>query len=141
MIRQATPTDFAELAEIFHDASLISHPFIDPEFIVTEKHRLQNEHLPLGEAYVYAHSGAIQGFISMTRNHINGLFVRADHQRTGIGTKLLRHVKERHDNIKLRCFVDNYQAQRFYHAQGFEITEEHRHPQLENDEYVMQWPS
>ncbi len=141
MIRQATTTDFPELVEIYHDASLIAHPFIDPEFIVTEKQRMKDEQLPLSEAYVFEKNGEIQGFISMSKQHINGLFVRVDNQRQGIGSQLLDHLKDRHERLELNCFVDNYQAQRFYHSQGFEVTEERRHDELDNDEYVMSWPA
>jgi putative acetyltransferase len=139
MIRQATPTDFPELSDIFHDANLIAHPFIDPDFIVTKKFRPQDEKLPLSESYVYEVNGDIHGFVSVSQDQINGLFVRVDRQRQGVGSQLLSYLKDRHEQLALRCFVDNYQAQRFYHSQGFEITEEKRFEALEYDEFIMRW--
>jgi putative acetyltransferase len=139
MIRQATETDFPELADIYHDASLIAHPFIDPEFIVRDKHRIRDELLPLNQSYVFEVKGEILGFISMSDTHINGLFVKVDHQRKGIGRDLLNHVKDRNSALELCCFMDNYQAQRFYHAQDFEIVKEQTHAELPFDEYLMQW--
>ncbi|MDX1343363.1 MAG: GNAT family N-acetyltransferase [Reinekea sp.] len=141
MIRQATNTDFPELADIYHDASLIAHPFIDPEFIAGDRLRVRDEYLPLNESFVYEVQGEILGFVSLTDDHINGLFVKADHQREGIGSDLLNHVKERHPRLELCCFVDNYQAQRFYHAQDFEIVEERGNSELPFDEYRMLWQS
>jgi putative acetyltransferase len=139
MIRQATNTDFAELADIYHDASLIAHPFIDPEFVAKDKRRVRDELLPLNESFVFEQRGEILGFISMSKNHINGLFVKADQQRKGIGRALLDHVKDRHQQLELCCFVDNYEAQRFYHAQDFEIVLERVNDELPHDEYVMRW--
>jgi len=140
MIRQATPTDFPELADIYHDASLIAHPFIDPAFVAKDKQRVQDEHLPLNESFVYEQHGEILGFISLSQDHINGLFVQVGHQHQGIGRALINHAKDRHNRLELCCFVDNYPAQRFYHAQGFDITDEKNNDRLPFDEYVMTWP-
>jgi putative acetyltransferase len=139
MIRQATTTDFPELADIYHDASLIAHPFIDPEFVARDRHRVRDELLPLNQSYVYEVNGDILGFISMTENHINGLFVKVDEQRKGVGRDLLNHVKDRHEAIELCCFIDNYEAQRFYHAQDFEVIQEQTNLELPFDEYLMRW--
>lgn len=139
MIRQATTTDFAELSDIYHDASLIAHPFIDPQFIAEDTRRVRDEYLPLNESYVYEVNGEIQGFISLSKGHINGLFLKVEHQRKGIGTALINHAKERHSMLELFCFIDNKQAQQFYKAQGFTITHEKANDQLPFEEYVMKW--
>jgi len=139
MIRQATTTDFRELADIYHDASLIAHPFIDPEFIAKDRQRVRDELLPLNESYLFEKSGEIVGFISISAKHINGLFVSVSNQRSGIGSALVNHSKERHPWLELCCFTDNYTAQRFYHAQGFEVISERSHPKLPFDEYLMRW--
>lgn len=139
MIRQATNTDFPELADIYHDASLLAHPFIDPEFIANDKHRVRDEYLPLNQSYVYEINGHILGFISMTQSHINGLFVKVDSQRQGIGSSLINHVKERHKQLELLCFTDNYQAQRFYFSQLFEVAGEQKNEHLPFEEYIMRW--
>jgi len=52
MIRQATPTDFPEFADIYHDASLIAHPFIDPAFVAKDKQGVRGECLPLDALFV-----------------------------------------------------------------------------------------
>lgn len=139
MIRQATNTDFPELADIYHDASLIAHPFIDPAFIARDKKRVRDDLLPLNQSFVFEHNGKIMGFISLTDHHINGLFVKVEHQREGIGTALIEHSKDRHDALELCCFVDNYSAQRFYHAQDFEVVGEQTNAELPYEEYVMRW--
>lgn len=88
---------------------------------------------------MYEKNGEIKGFISLTKNHINGLFVLVDAQRQGIGSALIKHAKERHSSLELVCFVDNYQAQRFYHSLGFEVVLEQNNAELPFDEYLMRW--
>ena len=139
MIRQATNTDFPELADIYHDASLLAHPFIDPAYIAKDRHRVRDEYLPLNESFVFEKQGNILGFISLTRDHINGLFVKVDAQRLGIGSALLHHAKERHDKLELCCFVDNYNAQRFYFSQDFEVVSGQINEELPFDEFLMRW--
>ena len=53
MIRQATPTDFPELADIFHDASLAAYPFIEPTFIAYDRGRVRDLKLALSESFVF----------------------------------------------------------------------------------------
>lgn len=141
MIRHATNTDFRELADIYHDASLIAHPFIDPEYIARDAVSFREDQLPLQEAFLWEHPGEIQGYISLTGPRINGLFVKVHCQRRGIGTALIDHAKQLHDHLELRVFKDNYIAQRFYFAQGFEVVEEGPHPDLPFNEYLMRWPA
>jgi len=57
------------------------------------------------------------GFISLSQDHINGLFVQVGHQHQGIGRALINQ------------------------AQGFDITDEKNNDRLPFDEYVMTWPS
>ena len=139
MIRQATTTDFPELADIYHDASLIAHPFIDPQFIARDRLHVRDELLPLNQSYLVERNGDILGYISLTEHHVNGLFVKVEHQREGIGRSLIEYAKERHPHLELCCFIDNYQAQRFYHAMDFEIVQEQHNRELKFDEYVMRW--
>lgn len=141
MIRHATNTDFRELADIYHDASLIAHPFIDPAYLARDAVALREDRLPLQEAFLWEYPGEICGFISLTGPLINGLFVTVDRQRQGIGTALVDHAKQLQDHLEVRVFRDNYIAQRFYFAQGFEVTEEGEHPNLPFDEYRMRWPA
>lgn len=140
MIRHATNTDFRELADIYHDASLIAHPFIDPAYIALDKVALREDRLPLQEAFLYEYPGEIAGYISLTGPHINGLFVTVSRQRQGIGRALIEHAKQLHDHLDVRVFQENYSAQRFYYALGFDVLEERSHPQLPHDEYLMHWP-
>lgn len=140
MIRHATNTDFRELADIYHDASLIAHPFIDPAYIVLDSVALREDRLPLEEAFLWEVRGEIAGYISLTGPHINGLFVKVDRQRRGIGRALVDHAKQLHDHLEVRVFKENYLAQRFYHAMGFEVFDERDHPELTHEEYRMRWP-
>ncbi|WP_320824355.1 GNAT family N-acetyltransferase [Reinekea sp.] len=70
----------------------------------------------------------------LSEEQINGLFV---HPYRGIGRALIDHAKERHGRLELFCLVDSYPAQRFYHARGFDISDDKSNDRLAFDEYVM----
>lgn len=141
MIRHATNTDFRELADLYMDASLLAHPFIDPDYLALDKVALREVRLPLEEAFVYEQPGEILGFIALQGPEIKGLFVKADQQRKGIGRALVDYAKDLHDHLDVRIFQENYTAQRFYYALGFEIAEEGAHNALPHPEYRMRWPA
>jgi putative acetyltransferase len=141
MIRHATNTDFHELAELYHDASLIAHPFIDPEYIARDRRHLSEQRLPLEQAFLWERQGNIEGYIALDGTRINGLFIRVEHQRKGIGRTLVEHVKQLHDQLRVKVFQENYQAQRFYFAMGFEVVPEAETPQDgPHAQYCMRWP-
>ncbi|MEX0624716.1 GNAT family N-acetyltransferase [Saccharospirillum sp.] len=141
MIRHATNTDFYELAELYHDASLIAHPFIDPDYIARDMRHLREHRLPLEQAFLWERHGDIAGYIALEGTRINGLFIKVDHQRQGIGRQLVEHVKQLHDELRVKVFQENYQAQRFYFAMGFEIVPETEAPtDGPNAQYCMRWP-
>ncbi len=141
MIRHATNTDFYELAELYHDASLIAHPFIDPDYIARDMRHLREHRLPLEQAFLWEQQGDIAGYIALEGTRINGLFIKVEHQRKGIGRALVEHVKQLHDELRVKVFQENYQAQRFYFAMGFEIVPGAEAPaDGPHAQYCMRWP-
>lgn len=141
MIRHATNTDFYELAELYLDASLIAHPFIDPDYIARDMRHLREHRLPLEQAFLWEQQGDIAGYIALEGTRINGLFIKVEHQRKGIGRALVEHVKQLHDELRVKVFQENYQAQRFYFAMGFEILPEAEAPaDGPHAQYCMRWP-
>jgi putative acetyltransferase len=141
MIRHATNTDFYELAELYLDASLIAHPFIDPAYIARDRRHLREHRLPLEQAYLWEEKGEIAGYIALEGTQINGLFIKVEYQRQGVGRSLIEHAKQLHDQLRVRVYQENYQAQRFYFAMGFEVVPEVGTPEDgPHAQYCMRWP-
>ena len=52
------------------------------------------------EVYVYEDDKMIQGFVGLSNEYIEGIFVSAEMQSQGIGKILLNYVKGKRKNIK-----------------------------------------
>ncbi len=63
--------------------------------------------------------GALVGFCAHRPSWIDHLYVHPDHQRSGVGSVLVRHVQQAHDHIRLWAFQRNVRARAFYEAHGF----------------------
>lgn len=65
-------------------------------------------------------SGFLLGITKEDGFHILSLCVKPDKRSKGIGSNLLKHVKEIHKDIYLNVHIDNKKAYRLYTDLGFE---------------------
>ncbi len=81
----------------------------------------------LGEwdwAQVATVDGAVVAFLAATGSHVDQLFVDPNHQRAGLGGRLLAAMLERRPGpVTLHVFAANYPARRFYERFGFRPVE------------------
>ncbi len=75
MIRRYGNQDLDDLLEVWHQASVIAHHFMDDEFFAVEREAIQNDHLPIAETWVYELEGKIVGFISLLGHCVGAIFV------------------------------------------------------------------
>jgi ribosomal protein S18 acetylase RimI-like enzyme len=96
-----------------------------------------NGHVPIGEsnwlsAWVALSQEQIVG-VMMTRDEwVSDLWVRSDHRRAGIGTKLLAHAEDeihsrKQNMLRLRVVQSNTRAVRFYQGHGWRVHREFPH--------------
>ena len=121
MIRKYKEDEIPILVEIWEEASAKAHPFLDSEFTEMVKNAMNNVYLPNSDTWVYEESGKIIGFISMLKNEIGGLFIYPDYHKKGIGTKLLTHIHQFHDELEVEVFENNQIGKPFYDKNGFEV--------------------
>lgn len=121
MIRKYNESEIPELLEIWEKAALIAHPFLTQEFHEMVKELMKNKFLPNSDTWVYAEGGVIIGFISMNGNEIGGLFVNPGAQSKGVGTSLVNHQKELHNELEVEVFQENKIGVPFYKKNGFSI--------------------
>ena len=95
--------------------------------------------LSQAEAYVYEKDRRIQGFIGLTGEYIEGIFVSDEMQSQGIGRLLLNCIKERKTKLFLHVYQKNARAIRFYKREDFEIQSENLDEDTGEKEYVMIW--
>ena len=140
MIRKLQKVDINRVADIWLKTNLKAHFFI-PEQYWTSNYEAVKEMLPQAEVYVYEDDKMIQGFIGVSDEYIEGIFVSDEMQSCGIGKMLLDYIKDKKDKLQLKVYQKNVRAMSFYQREGFTIQSEEMDEFTREKEYVMNWES
>lgn len=138
MIRKFKNSDINTVMRIWKNENIKAHKFIPKEYWESN-YKFVKETIPKAEIYVYTINEEIVGFIGLENNHIQGIFVDANNQSTGIGTSLLNKVKENRHNLTLSVYEKNTNAINFYKINNFVITSENIDENTNEVEYTMTW--
>ena len=93
------------------------------------------------EVYVYEDDKMIQGFVGLSNEYMEGIFVSDEMQSCGIGKMLLDYIKDKKDKLQLKVYQKNVRAMSFYQREGFTIQSEEMDEFTREKEYVMNWES
>ena len=140
MIRKLRKTDINRVADIWLKTNLKAHYFI-PEQYWTNNYEVVKEMLPQAEVYVYEDDKMIQGFVGLSNEYIEGIFVSDEMQSHGIGKILLDYMKDKKVRLQLNVYQKNVRAMSFYQREGFTIQSERMDEFTGETEYVMNWES
>ena len=98
------------------------------------------------EVYVYEDDKMIQGFVGLSNEYMEGIFVSDEMQSCGIGKLLLEYIKNKKVRLRLNVYQKNARAISFYQREGFDIQCEGFDIQCEGfddatgeKEYTMLW--
>ena len=138
MIRKLRKTDINKVADIWVDTNIKTHYFIPAQYWKSN-FGLVKELLLQATVYVYEDKQVIQGFIGLSDEYIEGIFVSAELQSQGIGKILLNYVKEKRNNLLLNVYQKNTRAIVFYQREGFEIQSNGIDEATGERDYVMAW--
>lgn len=138
-IRKASPDQFPHLSDLWLDASLSAHAFIDAAYWTANKQAMESQYLPSSEVHVCLQHDSVVGFIAMVDDDLAALFIDPSRQGSGCGKLLLDHAKSTRDAIALNVFARNENAIAFYRKQGFTIQSEQIDEPTGELEYVMTW--
>lgn len=140
MIRKFEKGDLPEVIQIWLDANLQAHDFIPREYWEGNFEQVKSS-LPLAELYVYQDdgSGMINGFIGLSGEYIEGIFVKGEVRSHGIGKKLLDYVKPLKGRLALSVYQKNGQAIRFYLREGFQAQSSKKDEDTGENEFFMVW--
>ena len=136
MIRELQKTDINKVADIWLDTNLKAHYFIPAQYWKSNFESVKTL-LPQAEVYVYENGKNIQGFIGLSGEYIEGIFVSGEAQSQGIGKLLLNFVKDRRTKLCLNVYQKNPQAIHFYQREGFQIQCESLDGATGEKDYVM----
>ena len=138
MIRELRKVDINKVAEIWLDTNIKTHYFISAQYWKSN-FELVKELLLQATVYVYEDKQEIQGFIGLSNEYIEGIFVSAEMQSQGIGKILLNYVKGKSNKLILNVYQKNTRAISFYQREGFEIQYSGLDEATGEKDYVMAW--
>lgn len=140
MIRPFKEYDLTAILQIWLDTNIKAHCFIPKEYW-TDNYDMVKSALPQAELYVYEDDTTkqIDGFIGLSNDYIEGIFVREGVQSKGIGKQLLNYAKCIKSNMTLHVYQKNTRAIKFYQRENFVIQSENTDNNTNQKEYVMAW--
>lgn len=140
MIRAFEENDLTAIMQIWLDTNIKAHCFIPKEYW-TDNYEMVRSVLPQAEVYVYEDDTTkqIDGFIGLSDDYIEGIFVRESVQSNGIGKQLLEHTKCVKSKMSLCVYQKNTRAIQFYQREQFVIQFENTDDNTNQKEYVMIW--
>ena len=111
--------------QIWLHGNLNAHAFIAASFW-RGHFEMVRDLLLQAELYVHENEAPrqIDGFIGLTENHIEGIFVAKAARSKGIGKALLDYVKSRRPRLDLSVYQKNERALAFYRREQFVVQSE-----------------
>lgn len=140
MVRKFETQDLDAVMQIWLQANLDAHAFIPASF--WEAHfEMVRDLLPQAELYVHEDAGTrqIDGFIGLTENHIEGIFVVKSARSKGIGKALLDYAKSRKPCLTLSVYQKNQRALAFYRREQFVMQSEEIDEDTNEADIQMLW--
>jgi N-acetylglutamate synthase-like GNAT family acetyltransferase len=135
-VRRAKQEDSVEIQRI-HDRAvreLLGTGYYTPEEIKlwagAEKPEYYKESIRDNEFYVAEENGAVIGFGILTRNgEIEGVYVKPDVVRRGVGKEILKKIEERAQELDLTSLHldSSLNAVPFYKGAGYEEQQQAKH--------------
>lgn len=140
MIRKFENLDLDAVMQIWLQANLDAHVFIPASFW-RGHFEIVRDMLPQAELYVHENEATrqIDGFIGLTENHIEGIFVVKSARSKGIGKALLEYVKSRKPRLTLGVYQKNQRALAFYRREQFVVQSEGIDGDTNEAEIQMLW--
>lgn len=140
MIRRLEKQDIDSVMSLWLVSNTQAHSFI-PEEYWQDNFEAVREALPRAEVFVYEAEKRILGFIGLSGDYIEGIFVDAAVRSQGIGKQLLDYVKQVHQELYLQVYVENERAEGFYKREGFLVEKEEQDTETGAMERRMLWKS
>ncbi|OPB88977.1 GNAT family N-acetyltransferase [Elizabethkingia ursingii] len=118
LIREANLEDYGNVIRVWEASVRATHHFLDPEDITFYKSIIP-EALPQVKLFIYEIEGQTAGFMGISGNTLDMLFVDPDYRRKGIGSKLFQYAQSAFKISRVDVNEQNQQAVDFYLKTGF----------------------
>ena len=138
MIRELRKEDINKVADIWLKTNIKAHYFIPAQYWESNLEFVK-EVLPRAEVYVYEDGKEIQGFMGLTDEYVEGIFVSDAMQSQGLGKILLDYAKDKRNKLFLNVYQKNTRAISFYQREGFEVRYSGLDEAAGEKDYAMAW--
>lgn len=118
IIRKAKEADYAEMMKAWESSVRETHTFLKEEDFIFYKRIIPINYFPNLDLYILD-DGGVTGFIGISTDNIEMLFVDARLRGKGYGKALLNFVLDNFNIIKVDVNEQNEQAILFYQKMGF----------------------
>lgn len=119
-IVRCTEEDYETLAGIWERSVIATHDFLKEEDFNEIKAALIPDYFPNVDLYAIADNGVYVGFIGLSPDSIEMLFIDNDRRGRGYGSALMEYAKQ-HGATKVDVNEQNPSALNFYKSKGFRI--------------------
>jgi putative acetyltransferase len=121
-IRRATAADRERLFEVWRRAARATHHFVSPEDLDAFEPLVRDYLISDSEFWVVCDaSELVMGFMGLSGNRLESLFLAPDFHRLGAGRRLVRHAHALRGELTVDVNEQNEAACRFYEACGFAV--------------------
>ncbi|NTS40065.1 GNAT family N-acetyltransferase [Flavisolibacter sp. BT320] len=123
LVEKATVSDFAEITEVWEASVRATHHFLTEEDICYFKPLIREQYLFAVELYCLRNEeGRILGFLGISEEKIEMLFIHPGGQGRGLGKALLRYAVFDLNKKWVDVNEQNEKAVGFYRNFGFRVT-------------------
>ena len=139
IIQTSDRSEIEACADIWLQASLAAHDFVDPDFWRKNYDAMKEQYLPGSDVYLAKEKNTVIGFAALCQGALEALFVRPVWWGKGVGSRLLRHVQGLHTELTLAVYSRNNRAVSFYLHHGFTVSKKQTCPHTGEPEILMLW--
>ncbi len=123
LIEKAAKKDYQQLITVWESSVRATHHFLSESDIITYRSLILNQYFDQVQLYSVKENEKISGFIGISGEAIQMLFIHADARGKGLGKKLIDFVKKEHGINTVDVNEQNSQAVGFYEKLGFVTVE------------------
>jgi putative acetyltransferase len=113
--------DFDEITELWERSVRATHQFLKEEDILYFKPLVRNQYLGMVKLYCIRNEDRIKGFLGLSDDKIEMLFIEPEFRGKGIGSQLLKFAINELGFSQVDVNEQNTAALAFYKRYGFEV--------------------